>query len=84
MTQETRWRALVALHVLVLAGTAHALTIEAETARIRTVGAAGLVFRRDSRKVLALLEGLEDHDDVQKVHSNFDVAPEVLEKLQAG
>ena len=38
----------------------------------------------DARKVLALLEGLEDHDDVQKVHSNFDVAPEVLEKLQSG
>ena len=38
----------------------------------------------DARKVLALLEDLEDHDDVQKVHSNFDVAPEVLEKLQAG
>ena len=32
--------ALVALLVLVLAGGAHALTIEAETARIRTVGAA--------------------------------------------
>lgn len=38
----------------------------------------------DARKVLALLEGLEDHDDVQKVHSNFDVSPDVLEKLQAG
>jgi transcriptional/translational regulatory protein YebC/TACO1 len=38
----------------------------------------------DARKVLALLEGLDDNDDVQKVHSNFDVAPEVLEKLQAG
>jgi len=38
----------------------------------------------DARKVLALLEGLEDNDDVQKVHSNFDVSPEVLEKLQAG
>ena len=38
----------------------------------------------DARKVLALLEGLEDHDDIQKVHSNFDVAPEVLERLQSG
>jgi len=38
----------------------------------------------DARKVLALLEALEDNDDVQKVHSNFDVSPEVLEKLQAG
>ena len=38
----------------------------------------------DARKVLALLEDLDNHDDVQKVHSNFDVAPEVLEKIQAG
>lgn len=38
----------------------------------------------DARKVLALLEGLDDHDDIQKVHSNFDVAPEILEKIQAG
>ena len=38
----------------------------------------------DARKVLALLEDLDNHDDVQKVHSNFDVAPEVLEKLQSG
>lgn len=29
---------------------ASALTIEAESARIRTVGVAGLVFRRDSRR----------------------------------
>ncbi|KPJ71174.1 MAG: transcriptional regulator, partial [Planctomycetes bacterium DG_20] len=38
----------------------------------------------DARKVLALLDDLDNHDDVQKVHSNFDVAPEVLEKIQAG
>jgi YebC/PmpR family DNA-binding regulatory protein len=36
-----------------------------------------------ARKVLALLEALDDHDDVQKVYSNFDVAPEVMEKLQS-
>ncbi len=70
--------------VLLATATTGALTIEAESARIRAVGAAGLVFRRDARKVLALLEGLEDHDDVQKVYSNFDVSPGVLEKLQAG
>ena len=38
----------------------------------------------DARKVLALLEGLDDHDDIQKVHSNFDVAPDILERIQAG
>ena len=37
----------------------------------------------DARKVLALMEALEDHDDVQKVHSNFDIPVGVLEKIQA-
>ena len=35
----------------------------------------------DARKVLNLMESLEDHDDVQKVHSNFDIPVEILEKL---
>jgi YebC/PmpR family DNA-binding regulatory protein len=38
----------------------------------------------DARKVLALMEDLEEHDDVQKVHSNFDVSADVLQKIQAG
>jgi len=29
------------------------------------------------------MESLEDHDDVQKVHSNFDIPVDVLEKIQA-
>ena len=37
----------------------------------------------DARKVLNLMESLEDHDDVQKVHSNFDIPVDVLEKIQA-
>jgi transcriptional/translational regulatory protein YebC/TACO1 len=37
----------------------------------------------DARKVLSLMEAIEEHDDVQKVHANFDVPAEVLEKLQA-
>ena len=35
----------------------------------------------DARKVLGLMEDLEEHDDVNKVHSNFDIPAEVLEKL---
>ena len=31
--------------------------------------------------LLRLLESLEDHDDVQKVHANFDVPEELMEKL---
>jgi len=32
-----------------------------------------------ARQVLALVEGLEDLDDVQKVHANFDIPVEVLQ-----
>jgi YebC/PmpR family DNA-binding regulatory protein len=31
--------------------------------------------------LLRLLESLEDHDDVQKVHANFDISEELMEKL---
>jgi len=37
----------------------------------------------DARKTLALLEELDDHDDVQKVHSNVDIDAELVEKIQA-
>jgi YebC/PmpR family DNA-binding regulatory protein len=37
----------------------------------------------DSRKVLALMEELEDHDDVQEVHSNLEIPEQVLEELKA-
>jgi YebC/PmpR family DNA-binding regulatory protein len=33
---------------------------------------------RDARKVLELLEALEDHDDVQAVWSNFEISDEIL------
>jgi YebC/PmpR family DNA-binding regulatory protein len=33
-------------------------------------------------KVLKLMEMLDDHDDVQKVSSNFDIADEVMEQLE--
>ena len=31
--------------------------------------------------LLKLLESLEDHDDVQKVHANFDIDAELMERL---
>jgi YebC/PmpR family DNA-binding regulatory protein len=35
------------------------------------------------RKVLSLVDLLEDHDDVQAVHSNIDIPEEVLKELKA-
>jgi YebC/PmpR family DNA-binding regulatory protein len=33
-----------------------------------------------AEQVIALLEALDDHDDVQMVHANFEMAPEILAK----
>lgn len=37
-----------------------------------------------AEKMLKLMELLEDHDDVQAVHANFDIPDEVMEKVAAG
>lgn len=37
-----------------------------------------------ARKVMRLIDGLEDGDDVQNVFSNYDVTPEVQAELDAG
>ncbi len=34
-----------------------------------------------ARQIIGLLERLEDHDDVQNVHANFDIADEIMEKI---
>ncbi len=36
---------------------------------------------KPARSLLKLLENLEDHDDVQKVHANFDIPDELMEEL---
>jgi len=36
---------------------------------------------KNAEKLLKLLEALEDHDDVQKVHSNMDIPDEVMSAL---
>jgi YebC/PmpR family DNA-binding regulatory protein len=42
-----------------------------------------MVGEEDARKLTRLLEVIEDHDDVQKVYSNFDISPETMEKLKS-
>lgn len=39
---------------------------------------------KDAEQILKLMEALEDHDDVQKVHANFDIPEEVIDKVAAG
>jgi YebC/PmpR family DNA-binding regulatory protein len=37
----------------------------------------------DARKVLRIMDALEDNDDVQDVYSNFDIADEILHAVEA-
>ena len=45
-----------------------------ESAQISQIPSTTITCRgHEARKLLALLEVLEDHDDVQKVYANFDI-----------
>ncbi len=39
------------------------------------------VTGNQAKQILALIEALEDHDDVQKVYANFDIPEEIMEQL---
>jgi len=41
------------------------------------------VGERDARAVMRLMEALDEHDDVEAVHANFDIPAEVLEEIAA-
>ena len=36
-----------------------------------------------AKKVLRLIDGLDDHDDVQNVYANFDITDDILEAIDA-
>jgi YebC/PmpR family DNA-binding regulatory protein len=67
----------------------HAVSKALETAKI-PVASAKLSYLPDNlmtvtdahvaEQVLALLEALDDHEDVQTVHANLEMAPELMEK----
>jgi YebC/PmpR family DNA-binding regulatory protein len=41
------------------------------------------VGETDARAVMRLMEALDDHDDVEAVHANFDIPADVLEEITA-
>lgn len=56
--------------------------IEAVSAEVAMVAANTVTLDSEkARKALAMMETLEDHDDVQKVYSNFDIPDELMEEL---
>jgi len=59
-----------------------AKNIKIESAEIHLIADNNVkVERKDTENVLKLMEALEEHDDVQKVHANFDIDDKELERL---
>ncbi len=59
-----------------------ARAIPVQSAEITKVASLQVpVTEKEGGALLRLIEALEDHDDVQKVHANFDMADDVLAKL---
>ena len=42
-----------------------------------------LTTAEDAKKVLRVIDALEDHDDVQNVYANFDIPDSILETVEA-
>lgn len=69
----------------------HAVRTALEEAGIKLVSAEltmlpsstiAIETESDARKVLKLIDALDDHDDVQNVYANFDVPDEILQTLE--
>jgi transcriptional/translational regulatory protein YebC/TACO1 len=57
--------------------------IDYESADVEFVSSMPLqVDAETARKSIALIDALEDSDDVQNVYSNLDISPEVLAELE--
>lgn len=58
--------------------------IEFEQAELTMIPQTNIKLEgREAEHMLKLMEDLEDHEDVQKVYANFDIAVEVMERLSA-
>lgn len=53
--------------------------VSAESTRVASLQVP--LGEREAAQVLKLVDALEDHDDVQKVHANFDIPDEVMDRL---
>ncbi|MGH8995541.1 MAG: YebC/PmpR family DNA-binding transcriptional regulator [Acidimicrobiales bacterium] len=66
------------LHALRTALESAGLTIESADLSLEPSSTVAVADEGEAKKVLRLLEAIDDHDDVQAVHANYDIADEVL------
>jgi YebC/PmpR family DNA-binding regulatory protein len=66
------------LHTLRSSLEAVGLTIESADLSLEPTSTVAVVDEAEAKRVLRLLEAMDDHDDVQAVHANYDISDEVL------
>jgi YebC/PmpR family DNA-binding regulatory protein len=59
------------------------ITIASADPTMIATTAVPLTTEADARKVLRVLDALEDHDDVQNVYANFDIPDEIFQAVSA-
>jgi transcriptional/translational regulatory protein YebC/TACO1 len=54
------------------------LSVESADLSLEPTTTVAVPDEAEAKRVLRLLESIDDHDDVQAVHANYDIADEVL------
>jgi len=59
------------------------ITVESAEATMIASTSVPLETADDAKRVLRLIDALEDHDDVQDVYANFDIPDAILQTVEA-
>jgi YebC/PmpR family DNA-binding regulatory protein len=59
------------------------ITVDSADASLVASTSIAITTAEEARKVLKVMDALEDHDDVQDVYSNFDIPDDVLQAVEA-
>ncbi|RKY30768.1 MAG: YebC/PmpR family DNA-binding transcriptional regulator [Candidatus Omnitrophota bacterium] len=55
-----------------------------QTAELTMIPSSTIKLKEnDAKQILTLVDGLEEHDDVQQVYANFDIPDEILEQISS-
>ena len=47
----------------------------------REIGFIDIGDEQKAKRIISLMEAFDDHDDVQNVYANFDISPEIMDRL---
>ena len=81
------WRVMTPpsdLHAVRTALDGAGITVESADLTMVPQATIALETAESAKRVLRLIDALDDHDDVQAVHANFDIPDNILETVEAG